>query len=344
MTSFRAPHLARILLVVLYVPLALLASCQPPPAVEPDNIFWPLPPNQPRIKYVRSIFTEDDIGRVYSFREKLFGKDYFDGLVRPYGVSARQGRIYVSDIVQRRVIVFDLASKRLFPVGQEGGVALPASAVADADGNIYVADSGASKVVKYDAEGHYRTSYLLEGGKAVAVAVNDKLARLYVADRAMHRIAVFGLDGTKLFVFGGLGVGDGQFNIPLDVTVDRAGRVYVLDNGNFRVQVFSPDGEFLRRFGSVGDGPGMFANPKGIAVDSEDHVYVTDAAFGNFQIFDGEGNVLLFVGEAGFGPGLFHLPAGIAIDEKDRIYVADQLNGRIQEFQYLHEAAPTAQP
>jgi len=343
MTAFRTRRLARILLALLLLPHVLLA-CAKPPAQEAGKIVWPPPPEPPRIEYVRSIFSEDDIGREYSILEHFFGKSYLDSLVRPYGVSARHERIYVSDIILRRVIVFDLAAKRILAVGEEGGVVLPAAAVADSNGNIYVADSGGGKVVKFDAAGHYQTSYAMDGGKPVALALNDKLARLYVVDRAMHRVAVLGLDGTKLFAFGGIGVADGKFNIPLDVAVDRTGLVYVLDNGNFRVQVFSPDGAFLRRFGSVGDGPGMFANPKGIAVDSEGHVYVTDAAFGNFQIFDGEGNVLLFVGEAGFGPGLFQLPAGISIDEQDRIYVADQLNSRIQEFQYLHQAAPTAQP
>jgi DNA-binding beta-propeller fold protein YncE len=333
-----------ILFALLAAALVLLGCAQPPPAVEPDNVFWPQPPNPPRIKYVRSIFTEDDIGRVYTFREKLFGKEYFDGLVRPYGVSVRQGRIYVSDIVLKRVVVFDLAAKRIIQVGDAGGVVLPAAAVADGDGNIYVADSGGGKVVTFDAAGHVRSSLSMEGGKPVGLALNERLGRLYVADRAMHRVAVFGLDGAKLFTFGGIGVADGKFNIPIDIAVDRTGLVYVLDNGNFRVQVFSPDGAYLRRFGSVGDGPGMFANPKGIAVDSEGHVYVTDAAFGNFQIFDSEGSVLLFVGEAGFGPGLFQLPAGISIDEQDRIYVADQLNGRIQQFQYLRVPESSHRP
>jgi DNA-binding beta-propeller fold protein YncE len=331
-------------LTALLLPLVLLACGGPRAPVEPDNLFWPQPPNPPRIKYVRSIFTEDDIGRRYSVLEQLFGKDYFDGLVRPYGVSAREGRIYVSDLVLRRVIVFDLAEKRTFPLGREGAYVLPSAAAADGSGNIYVADSGGSKIVKYDAKGGYQTSFPLEKGRPVAVAVNSELGRLYVVDRAQHRVLVFGLDGSQLFSFGGVGVADGKFNIPLDITLDRTGRVYVLDNGNFRVQIFSPDGAFLRRFGSVGDGPGMFANPKGIAVDSEGHIYVTDAAFANFQIFDQEGNVLLYVGEAGPGPGRFQLPAGISIDENDRIYVADQLNSRIQEFQYLHEASSAGQP
>lgn len=314
----------------------LISACaQPPPRLEPDNLVWPLPPAQPRIKYVRSIYTEDDIGREYTFLEKLFGKDYFDGLVRPYGVNAGGGRIYVSDLMLRRVLVFDLAAKRLSNVGQEGGFQVPAAAVPDASGNIYVADSGGGKIAVYDSRGVYRTAYALDGGKPVGLAVNNALGRLYVVDRAGHRVVVLGLDGSRLFQIGGRGAGEGTFNIPLDIAIDRQGTVHVLDSGNFRVQSFTADGAFLSAFGTVGDVPGMFANPKGIAVDSDGHLYVTDAAFSNIQIFDRQGNILLHIGEAGILPGFLQLPGGISIDEEDRIYVADQLNARIQVFQYL---------
>lgn len=303
-----------------------------------------MPPDQPRIKYVQSIFSEDDIGRVYSLSEKLFGKDYFDNVARPYGVSIKRGKLYVADIILRKVLVFDLVARRLTVVGQEGAFQIPASAVADSSGNIYVADSGGSKIAVFTAQGVYQTAYAVKDGKPVSLAVNDALKRLYVVDRAQHRILALGLDGKQLFEFGGRGTADGNFNMPLDIAIDAQGTLYVLDNGNFRVQMFDPDGAFLSKFGAVGDRPGMFANPKGIALDSEGHIYVTDAAFSNFQIFDRKGAILLFVGELGSWAGSMQLPAGIAIDENDRIYVADQLNGRVQVFQYLKEQQPAPAP
>ncbi len=319
----------------------LVACAQPPPRPEPDNLIWPLPPAQPRIKYVRSIYTEDDLGREYSFLEKLFGKDYYDGMARPYGVSIGRGKLFVSDVMLRRVLVFDLEQKRMSNVGGEGGFQLPAAAAPDAAGNLYVADTGGSKVVVYDPRGAYRTAFLLDEGRPVGLAVNNALSRLYVVDRAGHRVVVFGLDGSLLFQFGGRGAAEGKFNIPLDIAIEPDGTVHLLDSGNFRVQSFTPDGAFLSAFGAVGDAPGMFANPKGIAVDSDGHLYVTDAAFSNFQIFDRRGNILLHVGEAGVLPGSLRMPAGIAIDEQDRIYVADQMNARIQVFQYLKGAGGT---
>lgn len=328
-------------LIIAVIAQMLLVSCGPPPRVpEPDNLFWPLPPDLPKIKYIQSIYSEDDIGRVYNLREKLFGKEYADTMGRPYGVSVRGRRILVSDISLRRVLVFDQVAKRLRVLGEEGALVTPASAVADSAGNVYVADAGGAKVAVYGPEGVYRTAFALKGGRPVAVALNEARKQLYVVDREVHRVVVYGLDGARLSEFGGRGNVDGKFNIPIDIALAADGRIFVLDAGNFRVQAFSPDGVFLSKFGSVGDRPGSFANPKGIALDSEGHIYVTDAAFCNVQIFDSRGNVLLFVGQLGPHPGYFHLPAGIAIDENDRIYVADQLNSRVQVFQYLKDPVP----
>jgi len=316
--------------------LLLIAACSPiTPRTEPDNLFWPLPPEQPKIKYIKSIYSEDDIGRAYSIRETLFGKTYIDTLSRPYGVYAIHDRIYVTDILAMRVMVFDLAAKSLHVLGDEGAIQVPAAAVADAQGKTYVADAGQAKIAIYDAKGDYLTAFPLKDIKPVGLAINESLGRLYVLDRVGHRVVALDLSGKTLFEFGKQGIENGQFNMPLGIAIDKTGILYILDTGNFRVQIFDADGKFISKFGEVGDRPGFFSRPKGIAVDSEGHIYVVDAAFSNFQIFDRSGNVLLFVGRLGSEPGQMYLPAGVAIDENDRIYVADQLNKRIEVFQYI---------
>lgn len=316
--------------------LGILASCAPPSRPpEPKDLFWPLPPDQPRIQYLRSIYTEDDIGRVYSFWEKLFGKEYDDSLYRPYGVFARQDRLLVSDLVSRRVAIFDLEQRTMKSAAWDGTAKTPAGIVSDSQGTIYVADAGSDRVLLYNSKGDYLSALIIPGSKPVAVALNEKRGRIYVVDRRNHQVVVLDLKGQELFRFGGQGSMKGQFNMPIDIALSSRGDLYVLDSGNFSVQRFDPEGVFLSRFGGVGDRPGKLSNAKGIALDSADHVYVTDAAYNNFQIFDSEGNILLAVGSLGVTPGRFYLPAGIYIDEHDRIYVADQLNGRVQVFQYL---------
>jgi DNA-binding beta-propeller fold protein YncE len=303
--------------------------------VEPDNLFWPQPPNPSRIKYVRSLYSEDDIGRTYTLRERLFGKAYVDFIVRPYSVFARNGKVYVTDLSLRAVFVFDFLTHNVLLLGRQSAFQIPSAIVVGNSGTMYVADAGNGKISVFGPDGSYIAAYSLESGKPAAMAIDESRGRLYVVDRLNHKIVVLLTDGTRLFEFGSLGQEDGKFNIPLGIAVEPDGSIAVLDSGNFRVQRFTGEGAFLSKFGTVGDRPGMFANPKGIAVDSEDHIYVTDAAYNNFQIFDTQGQVLLYVGSLGPLPGQFHLPGGIFIDANDRIFVADQLNKRIEEFQYL---------
>lgn len=316
--------------------LLLVIACGPPPrSPEPTDLIWPLPPEQPRIRYVQSIYTEDDIGREYTFLEWLFGKQYDDSIARPYGVFARNSKLFVTDLIKRGVLIFDLAAKRMRFMGGDGNLQAPASVVMDAAGNVYVADAGKDRVVVYGPNGDYRTVFTIEDSKPVALAIDDQTRKIYIVDRKGHRVVVLSFEGKELFSFGGPGREDGKFNIPLGIALDGKDCVYVLDSGNFRVQQFDENGKFLSKFGGVGDRHGSFSNPKGIAVDSERHIYVTDAAFNNFQIFNQQGEVLLSVGRMGSAPGHLYLPGAIFIDENDRIYVADQFNARIQVFQYL---------
>jgi DNA-binding beta-propeller fold protein YncE len=304
---------------------------------EPSDLVWPSLPSPPKIRYIQSIYTEDDIGRIYSLKENLFGKEYDDTLKRPYGVFAGGGRILITDIAAKFVHVLDLTEKRMMVIGGDGTLQFPVAAVSDASGAIYVADIGNAKIVIFDRNGKYRTSYLVENSKPVALAINERLDILYVLDRQQHRVLALNKQGQQLFTFGSFGEGNGKFNVPLALAIGADDKLYVLDSGNFRVQVFDAKGTYLFKFGSVGDRAGLFANPKGVALDSDGHIYVTDAAFSNFQVFDQQGTVLLAVGSMGPAPGQMHLPGGIAIDQQDRIYVADQLNKRIEVFQYLKD-------
>jgi DNA-binding beta-propeller fold protein YncE len=269
---------------------------------EPAGLVWPPPPSQPKIKYIQSIYTEDDIGRTYSLKERLFGKDYDDTLKRPYNVSATRKNIFIADIGAKYVEVLDLNEKRMKVVGGDGALRYPVAAVSDASGAVYVADVGTAKVMVYDADGRYRTSYSIDKGKPVALAINERLGTLYVVDRQRHQVIALDKQGQQLFTFGSFGDSDGKFNVPLAIAIGADDKLYVLDSGNFRVQVFDVKGGFLFKFGEAGDQAGLFANPKGIALDSAGHIYVTDAAFSNFQVFDQQGKVLLYVGSMGPAP------------------------------------------
>ena len=60
---------------------------------------------------------------------------------------------------------------------------------------------------------------------------------VYVADYGKHCVSVFTTKGEHVTTFGQKGSGDGDFNGPLGVCVDKDGFVYVCDKNNKRVQI-----------------------------------------------------------------------------------------------------------
>jgi len=322
-----------------------LFSCAAPEKRIVD-LVWPLPPDEPKVRWVGWLRNEQDIreetGSEKFLKAVLGESDIGTSLGKPYGVHAAYGKVYVTDTGGGVVVVFDTVDKKVFNIGEEGMGALrkPIGITTDAEGNIYVADADQDRAVVYDKKGKFKSTF---GGKKqfeqpVGVAVNDKLGRIYIVDAKKHNVQTFSKDGNFLFEFGKRGSDDGDFNFPTNIFMNNNnGELYITDSMNFRVQIFDSDGKFLSKFGSIGDSPGQFARPKGIAADSDGNIYVADAAFNNIQIFDRTGQLLLAFGEMGKGEGRFWLPAGIYIDGNDRIYVADQYNRRINIFQYLSE-------
>lgn len=307
------------------------------------NLVWPPPPLQPRIRFVRTIARPADLGIKPSFFGRLLeiivGKEE-SWLIRPTGVAANGQTIFIADAGAQALWIFNPQTGRFQKIQKSDAENLASPvAVAPGIGNrVYLADSYLSKVFIWDSDGKLLSTISDSNfHRPAGLAYDGARNRLYVADSAAHRIWIFAGDGKPLGEIGRRGDGDGEFNFPTHVALDKHGNLYVADSLNFRLQMFDSEGRFTGKFGRHGDSSGNFASPKGVAVDSEDHIYVVDALFDAVQIFDRAGQYLLTFGERGTGPGQFWLPNGIFIDGQDRIYVADSYNQRIQIFQYLKE-------
>ncbi|RMD61806.1 MAG: 6-bladed beta-propeller [Alphaproteobacteria bacterium] len=327
--------------------LLAMGACAAPEAPKPVELAYPPPPEEPRYFYERTLFGSRDVApetaadrlRRFATGESERGR----GFAKPYDVEAVEGRIFVSDTVNRRVAVLDLPQQRYYEIGTSGIGRLikPLGLATDQVGHLYVVDGTAKRVHVYDLEGGYvrsiGTGEILQRPTGVAVSADG--SRIYVVDTGGvtskdHGIRVFGPDGTHLFNIGTRGKEEGQFNLPLMAAMGPNGRLHVVDTGNFRVQVFDRDGKFLFSFGRAGRQPGQFSHPKGIAIDRDGKIFVTDSGFANFQIFSPQGQVLMFIGtrdERG-GPGEYLLPAGISVDADGRIYFVDQFFRKIDVF------------
>jgi hypothetical protein len=184
----------------------------------------------------------------------VFGRD--DAYLRAYGepggwkpvdVVAYEDKLYVADIANGQIRVFDKQSGEMLKSFGSGGdpsqrLDRPTNLALDGEGYLYVTDLGRFQVVKFDRDGHFKMA------------------------------------------FGSLGDGPGHFARPKGIAVDRDGHLYVVDAAFSNVQIFNKEGRVLMFFGGSGDQPGNFILPAKVTLDFDNLAYFQQFAQPNFQI------------------------------------------------------------
>ena len=172
-----------------------------------------------------------------------FGKPVF------VAVDEKRGRLYASDIIKNKVLVYDLSSgEKLFDFGSRGDAPGymhgPQGIAIDKDGKVFVAEQFNARVQVFDGEGKHLymfgergdNAFQFEGPRGMAF---DRDGNLFVAEVRKASLYVFRPDGTPLTALGGkrtihhLG-----FTFPGSVHIDRNQRVYVSDGMNRRVSIW----------------------------------------------------------------------------------------------------------
>lgn len=312
--------------ILTRIPLALcliviLWGCATPPKKpEIGYIFFPPPPQTPRIQFLASFSkAEDFVPSKRGFADFIVGKkkQSKDTVIKPYGVAIKDGVIYICDTGRNVIDVLDIKEKKFKYIGgtAAGKFKKPINIAIDSDGTKYIADTELGSIVVVNKEDQIVKAFgSIETMKPTAVAVyGDKL---FVTDIKNHEVLVLEkVSGKLLYKIGKKGQGPGEFSFPTNISIDKDGNVYVSETGGFRVQKLTQDGKPIRTFGGgLGDAFGQFARPRGVAVDREGRVYSVDAWHSVVQIFDSEGRLLLFFGEMGNQPGNLNLPAQVVID------------------------------
>jgi sugar lactone lactonase YvrE len=172
---------------------------------------------------------------MYDKDDRFLGSIGARGTTKPSDVVVHGRRLYVADLQEHCVKVFDNDSrKELYRIPregepEEGQIFSPANIAVGPDGKVYVSDMGSFNVKIYDGDGRF-------------------LRRL-----------------------GELGDHVGGMVRPKGVAVDREGRVYVVDAATEVVQVFDPEGHLLVFFGESAGKRGGLVLPAKVLVDY-DHV------------------------------------------------------------------------
>jgi sugar lactone lactonase YvrE/murein DD-endopeptidase MepM/ murein hydrolase activator NlpD len=230
----------------------------------------------------------------------------------PFGVAVRaDGTIFVTDAGDRprvrriapdgRVETF-AGGERGFADG-DGPAArfdTPSALAIDADGVLFVADTGNHAIRRISPDGRVTT---LAGGGTPGDA-----------------------DGRGA---------DARFNGPVGIALDRGNRVIVADTYNDRIRAIDHDGNVTTLAGGAGTGAGdgaaagaRFDTPCGVAVGAGGRIFVADTGNGTIRRIEASGDVSTIVAEV---EGSSLRPLGIATDARGRIYVGDE-RGRIVEI------------
>jgi DNA-binding beta-propeller fold protein YncE len=113
-----------------------------------------------------------------------------DRLWGPRGIAvASDGRIYVTDAGNKRVVVYSSEGTALFEfaTGGDGQLDEPVGIAVGPEGNIYVADTWNLRVVVFSPEGEYISSFNVQGWGSNSVDNKPYLSvgpdnRIYLTD------------------------------------------------------------------------------------------------------------------------------------------------------------------
>ncbi len=200
----------------------------------------------------------------------------------------------------------------------------PTDVAFDADGNLYIADSGNHRVLSVDPAG-------------IVVVVAGKLTSVGNPDSG------FSGDGGPAAA--------AELNSPHSIAVGSDGNLYIADQENHRVRRIDQNGIITTVAGTgeggfSGDGgPATEADlsrPVGLALDAQGNLYVADFNH-RIRVVGGDGTITTIAGtgegfgDLGFSPdgtpaaeALLGTPLGLAIDGSGRLYFSEGENRRIR--------------
>ncbi|MBF0383744.1 MAG: 6-bladed beta-propeller [Magnetococcales bacterium] len=318
--------------------------------------MWPPLPEVPRYKYAGQLTgwenfpdaSDEDRKKAEIAVRWLVGLDEKNGvenqddklgLRRPQtGITDELGRIYVTDVGQHAVVVFDEPAGTLKIWNRARGstpFAIPVGIALGPNKQILVADAGLGQIIRLDREGNPVGEIGSDSLQRPTGLARDPVNKLiYVSDTRAHDIKVFNDAGELMEIIGAPGMKPGTFNSPTHLAFHNR-QLYVADTLNARVQIFNEDGDFVHSFGNLGIKIGNMVRPKGVTADSEGNIYVVESLHDHLLIYDAKGRFLLPIGGTGQEIGQFFLPSGIWTDGHGRIFIADMFNGRVIILNFL---------
>ncbi len=225
--------------------------------------------------------------------------------------------LYISEFGAHRVMMFTAMQSNTPPpkivagTGTAGTAAnqlnMPCGIAVDRQGNMYIADHGNHRVMRYAPNATSGTLIIGSGAAGsnslslrnpASLYLDEHNSWLYIADVNNHRVQRFSLNnsfplnGTTVAGGNGAGLGSHQLNSPYGIWVsNKTGAVYVADSNNHRIQRWSLGATIGVTVGGSPNGISginatMLKNPYRLTANTnETTLYVSDGGNKRIQRF-----------------------------------------------------------
>ncbi len=164
--------------------------------------------------------------------------------------------------------------------GVVGGLRNPSGVTFDAQGALWIADTGNGRVLRFDTG---RRQFIGEIGAASGVkrpiaVYGDAAHGVWITDSAISNVSRHNYGGMRA---GGLG-DNRRLHDPAQIAIDKAGRIYLAETGKDRLHVFAPNGDSLLTYETPGSRSGPLKAPAGVALGPNGEIYLADT--GNHRV------------------------------------------------------------
>jgi uncharacterized protein (TIGR03437 family) len=262
-------------------------------------------------------------------------------LQHPAGVSTDAlGNLYIADRENHRIrkVARDGTISTVAGTGVAGNsgdeelavkatLNAPSSVTTDAQGNLYIADTGNHRIRIVSPSGTM-LPFPSAGLSSPVYAVPDGKGNIFIADSDDSAILEAMPDGAVNTVIA-------KLKSPRGMTFDAAGNLYFTEAG----------GAHVKRLGLAGDltliGEGVWSIPRGVAVDSAGNVYVADTGLQQVLRIGSTGAITVvagagapgFAGDGGYATSAeLNFPWDVAAGPAGLLFVADLANNRVRSL------------